>query len=112
MVALAKIALTSVMFLAVFRRNGDGMTIYDDSFGRSCCGSVLLAPEFRPKLSVLLNVIVVGRTKILPAQLRLKIGLSGTQCIVDGGVWLALVLLVLSDDFELNPKPSQLTSQP
>ena len=60
MVALAKIALTSVMLLAVFRRNGDRVTIYDDSVEQSCCGGVLLTPEFKPKLSVLLDVIVVG----------------------------------------------------
>ena len=65
MAALVIITLTSVMLLAVFRRNGDGVTIYDESVGRSCCGGVLLAPEFKPKLSVLLNIIVVGRTKIL-----------------------------------------------
>ena len=91
-----------LMLLAVFRRNGNGVTIYDDSVGQSCCSAVLLAPEFKPKLSVLLKV-VVGRTKILPAQLHWKMGRNGTQCIVDGGVRLALVLLVLSGDVELNP---------
>ena len=110
MAALAKIALISVIVLAVLRRGGDGMTVCGDPGEWLCCGGVLLAPDFKPKLSMLLNIIVVGRTKILTPQLCWKTGQRGMQAFGDSSVRLLLILLVLSGDVEMNPGPANLSS--
>ena len=68
-------------------------------------GGILFVPQFKPGISVMINVIIVGRSQILPPRSVRRAHPRSSLKPQQLDMIALMVLLVLSGDIESNPGP-------
>ena len=66
MVAVRLILLMLVILLSIVQRVDQDDIVLAGNVSECEPGGILFVPQFKPEISVMINVIIVGRSQILP----------------------------------------------
>ena len=105
MTAMQKILSIMVILLTISRGTNSAEGGYADRNGDYRPVGILFAPEFKPKLVVMMNVSIASQPIIFSLRSTQKLGIRTSLKPGERAVMTMLVLLVLSGDVEANPGP-------